>query len=36
MSKSKYTKRKLSTAQVVFYVLCLIMVLSLVLSAFSK
>jgi hypothetical protein len=36
MSKSKNTTRKLSTSQIVFYVLCAIMILSMVLTAFSK
>jgi hypothetical protein len=36
MAKGKYTPRKLSTAQVVFYVLSAILVLSMVLSAVMK
>lgn len=36
MSKSKNNTRKLSTSQIVFYVLCGIMILSMVLAAVSK
>ncbi len=36
MAKGKYTPRKLSTVQIIFYVLSAILVLSMILSAVTS
>lgn len=36
MSKSKNTPRKMSTAQIIFYVLCALVILSMILAAVTN